>query len=110
MPMVNARFKLTKHTKILDMIINAIPSSKEDQDSMTTTYNLDPNFVLDISTKKDYKEVEPINRNISFQKEGCKLDENRPEAGVLIKNSHNDFAEEAIHLGNNATVFQAEVF
>ena len=29
--------------------------------------------------------------------------------GVLINNSHNDIAEEAIHLGNNATVFQAEV-
>ena len=39
---------------------------------MTTTYNLDPNFAVDIPTKEDYKE--------------------------------------AIHLGNNATVFQAEVF
>ena len=28
---------------------------------------------------------------------------------LLINNSHNDIAEEAIHLGNNATVFQAEV-
>ena len=28
---------------------------------------------------------------------------------MLINNSHNDIAEEAIHLGNNATVFQAEV-
>ena len=31
-------------------------------------------------------------------------------AGVIINYSHNDIAEEAIHLGNNATVFQAEVF
>ena len=59
MHMVNTRGKLTSHTKILDMIINAIPLSKEDQDSITTTYNLDPNFVVDIPTKKDYKEVEP---------------------------------------------------
>ena len=29
---------------------------------------------------------------------------------MLINYSHNDIAEEAIHLGNNATVFQAEVF
>ena len=28
---------------------------------------------------------------------------------LLINNSHNDIAEEAIHRGNNATVFQAEV-
>ena len=31
-------------------------------------------------------------------------------AGALINDSHNEIAEEAIHLGNNATVFQAEVF
>ena len=41
------------------MIINAILLSKEDQDSMTTTHKLDPNFVVDIQTKTDYKEVEP---------------------------------------------------
>ena len=29
---------------------------------------------------------------------------------MIINYSHNDTAEEAIHLGNNATVFQAEVF
>ena len=29
---------------------------------------------------------------------------------MLINYSHNDSAEEAIHLGNNATVFQGEVF
>ena len=29
---------------------------------------------------------------------------------MVINYSHNDIAEEAIHLGNNATVFQAEVF
>ena len=46
---------------------------------MTTTCNIDPNFIVDILTKEDY-------------------------------NSHNDIAEEAIHLSNNATVFQAEVF
>ena len=92
------------------MIINAIPLSNEDQDSMTTTYNLDPNFVVDIPTKKDYKEVEPIKHNINCHTEGSKLDDNRTVTGELINNSHNDIAEEAIHLGNNATVFQAEVF
>ena len=29
---------------------------------------------------------------------------------MIINYSHNDIAVEAIHLGNNATVFQAEVF
>ena len=29
---------------------------------------------------------------------------------MLINNSQKDMAEEAIHLGTNATVFQAEVF
>ena len=29
---------------------------------------------------------------------------------MLINYSHHNIAEEAIHLGNNATVFQAEVF
>ena len=29
---------------------------------------------------------------------------------MFINNSHNDIAEEAILLGNNATVFQSEVF
>ena len=110
MHMVNTRGKLTSHTKILDRIINAIPLSKEDQDSMTTTYNLDPNFVVDILTKKDYKVVEPINHNINFHTESSKLDDNRTGAGVFINNSHNDIAERAIHLGNNATVFQAKVF
>ena len=47
-PMVNSRGNLTSHTKILDRILNTIPLSKEDQDSMTTTYNLDPKFVVDI--------------------------------------------------------------
>ena len=92
------------------MIITAIPSSKEDQDSMTTTYIQYPNFDVDIPIKKDYKEVEPINYNINCHTEGSKLDDNRTGAGVLINNSHNDIAEEASHLGNNATVFQAEVF
>ena len=30
--------------------------------------------------------------------------------GVIINNSQNDTAEEAIHLGTNATVFFAEIF
>ena len=77
---------------------------------MTTTYNLDPNFDVDIPTKEDYKEAEPINFNINCHTDGSKLDENRTGAGVIINYSHNDIAEEVIHLGNNATVFQAEVF
>ena len=104
-PMVNSRGNLTSHTKILDRILNTIPLSKEDQDSMTTTYNLDPKFVVE-----DYKEVEPINYNINCHTDGSKLDDNRTGAGVLINYSHIDSAEEAIHLGNSATVFQAEVF
>ena len=89
MPMVNTIGKLTSHTKILDMIING----KEDQGSMTTTYNLDPNFVVDIPTKKNYKEDEPINHNINCHTEGSKLDDNRTGTGVLINNSHNDIAD-----------------
>ena len=77
---------------------------------MTATYKLDPNFVVDIPTKEDCEEVEPINNNIKCHTDGSKLDDNRTGAGVLINNSHNDIAEEAIHLGNNSTVFQAEVF
>ena len=77
---------------------------------MTTTYNLNPKFVVDIPSKEDYKEVEPINYNINCHTDGSKLDDNRTGAGVLINYSHIDSAEEAIHLGNSATVFQAEVF
>ena len=77
---------------------------------MTTTYNLDPKFVVDIPTKEDYKEVEPINYNINCHTDGSKLDDNRTGAGVLINYSHIDSAEEAVHLGNSATVFLAEVF
>ena len=73
MPMVNTRGNLTSHTKILDMIIDAIPLSKEDLDSMTTTYNLDCNFVVNIPTKKDYKEVEPINHNINCHTDGSSV-------------------------------------
>ena len=108
--MVNASGNLTSHTKILDRILNTIPFSKEDQDTMTTTYNLDPNYAVDIPTKEDYKEVEPINLNINCHTDGSKLDDYRTGAGVIINYSHNDIAKEAIHLGNNATVFQAEVF
>ena len=82
-PMVNSRGNLTSHTKILDRILNTIPLSKEDQDSMTTTYNLDPNFAVDIPTKEDYKEVEPINFNINCHTDGSKLDDNRTGTGVL---------------------------
>ena len=39
--------------KFLDMILNTIPLSKDDQDSMTTTNNLDPYFVVDIPTNGD---------------------------------------------------------
>ena len=69
-----------------------------------------PIFVVDIPTKEDYKEVEPINYNINCYTDGSKLDDNRTGAGVLINYSQIDSAEEAIHLGNSATVFQAEVF
>ena len=65
---------------------------------------------MDIPTKEDYKEVEPINHNTNFHTDGSKFYNNRTGAGVLINYSHNNIAEEAIHLGNNATVFQAEVF
>ena len=75
---------------------------------MTTTYNLDSNFAVDMPTKEDYKEVELINYNINSHTDGSKLDDNRTGAGVLTNNSHGGMAEEAIHLGNN--VFQAEVF
>ena len=71
----------------LDMIINTIPLSKEDQDSMTTTYNLDHNFVVDIPTKKYYKEVGLFNHIINCQTEGSKLDDNRTGAGVLINDT-----------------------
>ena len=77
---------------------------------MTTTYNLDPNFAVDIPTKEDYKDVEPINYNINCHTYGSKLDDNRTGAGGLINYSHNDIAEDTIYLGNNANVFQAEVF
>ena len=112
MPMVNTRGNFTSHTKILDRIHNTIPLSREEKDSMTITYNLDPNFAVDIPTKEDYKEVEPINYNFNCHTDalGSKFDDNRTGAGVLINYSKNDIAEEAIHLGNNATVFQAEVF
>ena len=56
---------------------------------MTTTYFGHPN-----------KGGLPINYNINCNTDGSKL----------INYSHNDIAKEAIHLGNNATVFQAEVF
>ena len=96
--MVNTRGKLkyTKilgHTKILGMII--IPLRTEAQQSMTTSYNLDCNFVVDIPTKKNHKEVEPINHN-NCHTNGSQLDDNRTGAGVLINYSHNDIAEEAI--------------
>ena len=39
---------------------------------------------MDILTKKDYKEVEPINHNINCHTEGSKLDDNRTGAGVFI--------------------------
>ena len=109
--MVNTRGKLTSPTKILDRIINAIPLSKDNQDSMTTTYNLDPNFVVDNGhpNKESYKVFEPINHNINFHTESSKLDDYRTGAGVLINNSHMTLLK-SIHLGNNATVFQAEVF
>ena len=77
---------------------------------MTTTYYLDPNLAVDIPTKEDFKEVEPINYNINCHTDGSKRDDNRTGAGVFINYSHNDIAEESIHLGNNATVFQAKVF
>ena len=44
-------------------------------DSMTITYNLDPNFAVDIPTKEDYKEVEPINHNINCHTDASKLDD-----------------------------------
>ena len=65
---------------------------------------------MNIPTQKDYKEVGPINHNIIYHTEGSQLDDNRTGAGVIINNSHNDITEGAIVLGNNATVFQAEVF
>ena len=55
-------------------------------------------------------EVEPTNYNINCHTDCSKLADNKTEASVLINNSHIDIAKEAIHLGNNATVFQAEVF
>ena len=64
---------------------------------------------MNIPTKKDYKEVEPINHNINCHTEGSNPDDNRTGTGVLINNSHNEIAEEAIHLDYNATVFQDEV-
>ena len=77
--------------------------------SMTTTYNLDPNFVVDIPTKEDKPEVEPIDYNINCHTDGSKRDDNRTGAGAIISNSQNKIAKEAIHLGTNATVFQAAV-
>ena len=82
-PMVNSRGNL-------DRILNTIPLSKEDQDSMTTTYNLDPKFVVGIPIKEDYKEVEPINFNINCHTDGSKINDNRTGAGVIINYSHHD--------------------
>ena len=110
MPMINNRGNLTRHTEILDRILNNIPLGKEDQDSMTTTYNLDPNFAVDIPTKEDYKEVDFINYDINCHTDGSKLDDNRTGASSLINYSLNDIAEKAIHLGNDTTVFQAKGF
>ena len=59
---------------------------------------------MDIPTKEDYKEVEPINYNINCHTDGSKLDDNRTGANVLINYSHIDSAEEAIHLFISATV------
>ena len=85
MPMVNTKGNLTSNTKVLDRILNTIPLSKENQDSMTTTYNLDPNFVVGIPTKEDVNEIKPIDYNINFHTDGSKLDDNRTGAGVLYQ-------------------------
>ena len=95
----------TSHSIILEKLLITIPLSEEDQDSMTTTYNLYPYSVVDIPIKE-----EPINYNINCHIDGSKLDDNRTGAGVLIDYSHDEIAKEAIHLGIKATVFQAEVF
>ena len=98
--LVNTRGNLTNHTTILDRILNIIPWQ-------LITYIL---TFCGHPKKVDCKEVEPINYNINCHTDAFKLDDNRTGAGVLINNSHNDIAEKAIHLGNNATVFQTEVF
>ena len=65
MPMVNTRDDLTSHTKILDRILNTIALSKVDKDSVTTTYKLDPNSVVDIPTKEDCKHLNLSTRTSS---------------------------------------------
>ena len=51
---------------------------------LTTKY-IDPNFVVDILTKEDYKEVGPIDYNINCQTDDSKQDWSSG-AGVLIHN------------------------
>ena len=109
-PMVNKKGNLTSHTKIIDKILNSIPLSKEDQDSTTNTLNLDNNFSVEIAQRSDYKETEQDKNTIKCYTDGSKLEDDMSGAAVFIDKNNNETIEEAIFLGPNATVFQAETY
>ena len=80
-----------------------------EQDNITTTMNLDSNFMVEIPLKEEYSEIILNEDSIGCYTDVSKLDNNQAGAGVVI-NECNGVIEEAIHLGEHATVFQAEVF
>ena len=82
----------------VSQIIGAVPGIQHGESRVTTVGPYSPNVAMS------------INYNINCHTDGSKLDDNRTGVGVLIDYSHIESAEEAIHLGNSATVFQAEVF
>lgn len=110
MPMVNKKGNLTTHTKLIDTKLNEIQLSNEEQDMITPVLNLDIRFMVEIPTRDEYKEITPLPDSIISYTDGSKLPDNNTGAGIYISCNQETTTEESIHLGMNATVFQAEIF
>ena len=109
-PMVNKNGILTSHTKVVESILNSIPLKADEQDQITQMLNLDTGFSVEIPERLEYKEVSWEDMDINCFTDGSRLENCKTGAGVLIEINQNATVEESIHLGLEATVFQAEVF
>ena len=77
---------------------------------ITPFLNLDIKYTVDIPAREEYKEITPPPNSIICYTDGTKLPDNNTGAGIHVRCNQSTTTEESVHLGMNATVFQAEIF
>ena len=106
-PMISSKGNLTSHIKLNNDILKSVPVLKEEQDSITTTLNIDTNFSVEIPHRDLYEELPADDKVIICYTDGSKIDEDVGAAvymfPVLRRTHYSKVCNVTLHYAANSS-------